>query len=81
MLCSLQEQPLKTQSSAEIKKIEKVLTALEKHIAKVDAQIADHKQPGARDVWRDEVAELQREKEQLRRKEEQLREEKEAADA
>ena len=71
------EDPRMQQSSAEIKKVEKSLTALEKQIAGVDAEIADLKKSGAPKVWLDEVAELRKEKEQLRRKEEQLRKEKE----
>ena len=71
------EDPRLEQSSAEIKKVEKSLTALEKQIAKVDAEIADLKKLGATKGRRDEIAELQRKEEQLRREKEQLRREKE----
>ena len=67
------EDPRLEQSSADIKKVEKSITALEKQIQLVGAEIADLKKLGATEGWRDEIAELRREEEQLRRKKEQLR--------
>ena len=74
------EDPRLEQSSAEIKRVEDSLAALEKQIAQVVAEIADLRKLGATKARRDEIAELRRkeeqlwrEKEQLRKKEEQLR--------
>ena len=66
------EDPRLEQSSAEIKRVEDSLAALEKQIAQVVAERADLKSLGATKGRRDEIAELQRKEEQLWRKEEQL---------
>ena len=71
------EDPRLEQSSADIKKVKKSITALEKQIAQAGAEIAELKKLGATKAWRDEIAELRRKKEQLRREEEQLRREEE----
>ena len=60
------EDPRLEQSSADIKKVEKSITALEKQIAQVGAEIAELKKLGATKARRDEIAELRREEEQLR---------------
>ena len=65
------------QSSADIKKVEKSITALEKQIELVGAEIAELKKLGATKARHDEIAWLRREEEQLRREEEQLRREEE----
>lgn len=62
------------QNSADIRKVERALEAVEKKVEKLDAEIDDLKRTEAPEVWRDEVIALRKEKEQLGRKEEQLRE-------
>ena len=54
------------------KQNEKVLTALDREIAKVSAGIEALKKSGTPEVWRKEVPQLWRKEEQLQSKEEQL---------
>ena len=69
------EDPRLEQSSADIEKVEKSITALEKQIAQVDAEITELKKSSATEARHDDIAWLRRKKEQLRREQEQLREE------